>query len=56
MFRFKGQESGARPDVAKTIPYKGGALVLMLEEFKNEDGDTICKSAGLMKFMRGSQG
>ena len=39
-------ESGARPDVAKTIPYQGGALVLMLEGFRNEDGDTymqICR-------------
>ena len=42
----KVRESGARPDVAKTIQYKGGTLVLMLEEFKNEDGDTymqICR-------------
>jgi len=37
---------GARPDVAKTISYEGGNLVLMLEEFKNEHGDIymqICR-------------
>jgi len=41
------KESGARPDVAKTISYEGGALVLMLEVFKNEVGDTymqICRA------------
>ena len=39
--------SGAGPDVAKTIPYEGGGLVLMLEEFKMEDGDAymqICRA------------
>jgi hypothetical protein len=41
------EESSARPDVAKTIPYKGGALVLMLEQFEDEVGDTymqICRA------------
>jgi len=40
------KESGARPDVAKTIPYDGGSLVVMLEEFNNEHGDIymqICR-------------
>jgi len=41
------KESGARPDVAKSIRYKGGSLVLMLEEFKNEGGNAymqICRA------------
>jgi len=41
------KESGARPDVAKTISYEGGSLVLMLEEFKNEEGDAymqLCRA------------
>jgi hypothetical protein len=41
------KESSARPDVVKTIHYKGGTLVLMLEEFKNEVGDAymqICRT------------
>ena len=43
----KVRESGARPDVAKSIPWTEGTLVLMLEEFKSENGDTymqICRS------------
>ena len=38
--------SGAWPDVARSIPWSGGTLVLMLEEFKNEVGDSymqICR-------------
>jgi hypothetical protein len=41
------REPGGRSDMAKTIPYKRGALVLMLEEFKNEAGDAymqICRA------------
>jgi len=41
------KESGARPDVAKTISYEGGALVLMLEVFRDEDGDAymqVCRA------------
>jgi hypothetical protein len=49
----KVKESGARPDVAKTIPYKGGALVLMLEEFKNEDGDTYMQVSRAYKVLCG---
>ena len=39
--------SGAGPDVARAIQWSGGTLVLMLEEFKNEVGDSymqICRS------------
>ena len=41
------EETGAGAGVARSIPWKGGALVLMLEEFKNEVGDSymqICHS------------
>ena len=41
------KESGARPDVAKTIMYDGGSLVVMLEDFTNEHGDIymqICRA------------
>ena len=41
------KESGPRLDVAKTISYEGGGLVLMSEVFKNEDGDAymqICRA------------
>ena len=41
------KESGVRPDVARSILWSGGTLVLMLEEFINEVGDSymqICRS------------
>ena len=41
------EESGAGANVARSIPWEGGALVLMLAEFKNEVGDSymqICRS------------
>lgn len=40
-------ESGAGPDVAKMIQYAGRSVVLMLEEFKNDEGDAymqICRA------------
>jgi len=44
--RFQVSKNLARLDVAKTIPYEGGILVLMLGKFKNEHGDIymqICR-------------
>ena len=41
------KETGGRPDVAKTISYDGGNLVLLLEEFNLGDGDVymqICRA------------
>jgi hypothetical protein len=41
------KDSGAGSDVARSIPWKGGHLVLLLEEFANEVGDSymqICRS------------
>jgi hypothetical protein len=41
------KQSGGRPNVVRPIPWKGAGLVLLLEEFKNEVGDSymqICRS------------
>lgn len=41
------RESGARPDVARSIPGTAGPLILLLEDHKNGDGDSymqVCRS------------
>ena len=39
------KQSGARPDVARLIRWKEGDLVLLLEEFQNEVGDSYMQIA-----------
>ena len=48
------KESGAKQDVTKSIPWNGGSLVLMLEEFKNEGGNAYMQVSRSYEVLCGS--